>query len=157
MKTEDLFAEQTCPRCGNAYKKAVSFCPHCGYVKEESWLDALTDLFGAGGATGTSQSHLISAVMSGLVGLYLLVDALRKGSLGGLLIAAIALIIALRAWILSRRAGESTDVVPHSAEYAPETHEVDDAIPLQKFFCENCGTEVTEDARECPKCGMKFG
>jgi hypothetical protein len=24
------------------------------------------------------------------------------------------------------------------------------------FFCENCGTKVSVDAIECPKCGMKF-
>jgi predicted RNA-binding Zn-ribbon protein involved in translation (DUF1610 family) len=28
--------------------------------------------------------------------------------------------------------------------------------PAPKFFCDNCGTEVEQNASECPKCGRNF-
>ena len=162
MDTTDLFAEKKCPRCGNMYKKVATFCPHCGYVKEHSWLDDIGDLFGGSSSSGSGRSSstsMVSVVIAILVGIYLLIDAVRKESLMGMIAAGIAFIVAFRAWWASRRAQEQPTVHDEAEEEQIDVHEEtpSDIVSSQKFFCENCGIEVGEDASQCPKCGMKFG
>lgn len=163
MDTTDLFAEKKCPRCGNMYKKVATFCPHCGYTKEHSWLDDIGDLFGesssSSGPGRSSSTSMVSVVIAILVGIYLLIDAVRKESLVGMIAAGIAFIVALRAWWASRRTQEQPTVHEGPDDEPTDMREEapSDIVSSQKFFCENCGTEVREDASQCPKCGMKFG
>ncbi len=164
METNDLFDERKCPQCGNMFKKAATFCPHCGYVKEHSWLDDIGDLFGGSSSPSpssgrSSSASMVSVVIAVLFGSYLLIDAVRKESLMGMIAAGIAFLVALRAWWASRRTQEQPTMHDESKEEQIAVHEEtpSDIVSSQKFFCENCGTEVREDAAECQKCGMKFG
>jgi predicted RNA-binding Zn-ribbon protein involved in translation (DUF1610 family) len=38
--------------------------------------------------------------------------------------------------------------------FKPKEKEKEQSSP--KFFCDNCGTEVGQEATECPKCGRQF-
>jgi rubrerythrin len=174
MSGEYLFREIQCERCGRTRMKEASFCPHCGYAEEESWWKRVANLFrGSAGANKTTSSALLSAFLGLAVASFFLFEAIRKESVASLAIALVAIIAALRAWFSTRnrveeatdparppRSGESGGEEPLSLEDDESEHSTDPLETIlsgQKFFCENCGNEVREDARECPKCGMKFG
>lgn len=160
MSNQDLYAEQTCPRCGGTFHKVSSFCPHCGYVKAESWWDKLLGVFRS--TTSVEPSKPTSAaVVSTLVGLVLagffLYQALQRDSIQSWLLAVFSFIMALRAWFSTRSRTAPVDRKDHTDLPDLDEAEGSDSSPIpQRFFCENCGAEVPDDATTCPKCGMKF-
>ncbi|MGH2567265.1 MAG: zinc-ribbon domain-containing protein [Bacteroidota bacterium] len=161
MSGKDLYAKQTCPRCGKSILEVATFCPHCGYVKEESWWRRIVDFFRS---TTSSEkgSRSSSAVFSTLVGLlaagFFLYQALQKDSIQSWFLALFALVMALRAWFSARNRAEGAEVETETALHEVDEDKPSAGMPIpQRFFCENCGTEVPADAAACPKCGMKFG
>lgn len=161
MSNEDLFAQQTCPRCGGAFAKVQTFCPHCGYVKEESWWERLLNVFRSSSSVETApatRGNLVSFLIGLAVSGFFVYQALQTGSIQSWLLALFSLIMAVRAWFVSPKTVPQTDggeVV--EAEDHPSGHERASSPTDQHFYCENCGTEVAADATDCPKCGMKFG
>jgi ribosomal protein L37E len=161
MKNEDLFAQQTCPRCGGSYAKAQSFCPHCGFLREETWWEKLVKVFRSGSTAETSQTtrgNLISFLIGLAVSGFFVYQALKTESIQDWLLALFSLIMAFRAWFASPKPtppiGEGEEA---EAEHHASSHEEAFSPSDQHFYCENCGTEVAADATACPKCGMKFG
>ncbi|HWP83278.1 MAG TPA: zinc-ribbon domain-containing protein [Bacteroidota bacterium] len=162
MATSNINEQVECRRCGGVRHKAVTFCPHCGYVEEESFFDKLRDLLDSSGSNGRSGAGLLSALIGLLVAAFFLLDAIRDESFISALIALFAFAGALRAWWSTRERTEDASEAPFPTSQHPEEVEEESEppagqVPDSKFFCENCGTEVAEDATECPKCGMKFG
>jgi len=152
---EDLYIEEQCPQCGQKKLKNASFCPHCGYVKKKSWIDSLREVFGRGGmqeaagrrSRGPTASTIIGILFAG----YLVYSAIEKNSVQSLIMALLVLFAVLQSWYSSRKKAQTTDRQPNN-------HQVTESeTPEDKFFCENCSTQVDAQARECPKCGMKFG
>lgn len=159
MSNEDLFAQQTCPRCGGSFAKAQSFCPHCGYVKEQSWWEKLLNVFRSSSSVETApatRGNLISFLIGLAVSGFFVYQALQTGSLQSWLLALFTLIMAFRAWFASPKHPSQTDE-GEVAEADQPPSESTFSPTDQHFYCENCGTEVAADASACPKCGMKFG
>lgn len=161
MSDQDLYTEQTCPRCGGSFLKVSSFCPHCGYVKEESWWDKLLNVFRSTTSVETTKPTS-AAIISTLLGLVLagffLYLAIQKGSAQSWLLAILSFVMAIRAWFTTRSRTEKVEPQNHTDQPDLDEEEGSEAHPIpQRFFCENCGTEVPADVSDCPKCGMKFG
>jgi DNA-directed RNA polymerase subunit RPC12/RpoP len=159
MAATDIYEQVKCPQCGGVRYKAVTFCPHCGHREEESLLDRLRE-FLSGGSKSKAGAGLLSAFVSLIIAIFFLLDAIRAQSLVSLLVAMFAFAGAIRAWWTTRDQGEDSIAIelppPRSQEEEPEAAH-SETVPASKFFCENCGTEVAEDATQCPKCGMRFG
>ncbi|MCI0708338.1 MAG: hypothetical protein L0Y80_12740 [Ignavibacteriae bacterium] len=161
MSSENLYAEQTCPRCGKTFLKAASFCPHCGYVKSESWWERLTSGFRSG-SDSPSQPVTSSRVFSTVVGLavagFFLYQALQTGSIQSWIISLFSFAMAARAWFTTQKQYDDTRVERTTTLEDVEAQEDSAADPQDQFFyCENCKALVPPDATTCPKCGMDFG
>jgi ribosomal protein L40E len=165
MNSQQLYAQQTCPRCGGTFPKAQTFCPHCGYIKEESWWARLLEWFRPTPTAETakpSSANFLSTLIGLVVAGFFLYRALEQNSLQSWLLAIVSLAIAIRAWFSARKGPEPTggseqgEVDLHPGEPVGEK-EPASTPTTQHFFCENCGTEVAPDAIQCPKCGMEFG
>jgi RNA polymerase subunit RPABC4/transcription elongation factor Spt4 len=161
MSNEDLFSQQTCPRCGGSFAKAQSFCPHCGYIQEESWWEKLIRIFrpdSSAEAARATRGNLVSFLIGLAVSGFFVYQALKTESIQNWLLALFSLIMAFRAWFASPKPtpqteeGEAVEV-----EHHPSSREEASSPTAVHFYCENCGTEVAADATACPKCGMKFG
>ncbi len=135
--------------------KSSSFCPHCGYVQEESQWDKLTR--GLTGRKKPTKATLFSSLVAlALAGIFLY-RAFVKGSLSSILFALVALAGALQAWLSKKHAGEEAES-EESAESKVEDAIIKEPTALSEhIYCENCGTEVTAEALQCPKCGKMFG
>ena len=155
MTTENLYKEAPCRKCGKMKLKSSSFCPHCGHVQEEGWLDRIRDRFGAGGGASFSLSTVIAAVV--LIGAVILaVDAIADGRYSDLITIAVLVLVSLRAFYRMRGQTERADAgsKPATRERSDSLTETDDLAT--HYACENCGTQVAADAKECPKCGTRF-
>lgn len=161
MRNEDLFAQQACPRCGGLFAKVQTFCPHCGYVKEESWWEKLLSVFRSSSSVEsapTTRGNLISFLIGLAVSGFFVYQALKNESIQSWLLALFSLIMAFRAWFSSPRPmSQSDEGEKLEADHPSANHERTFSALDQHFFCENCGAEVAADASACPKCGMKFG
>ncbi len=161
MKAEDLYQEYKCPRCGKAVLRLASFCPHCGHVKEESWWDKIQDFFQSTRtpeASRPTSKKVFSTLLGLLIAGFFFYQALQKGSIQSGFVALISFAMAVRAWFSTRDRVEeaSTDRVTTVEDL--DKDEEDGSLPApQRFFCENCNTEVPADASICPKCGTRFG
>lgn len=150
MNTEDLYKESPCSNCGQPVLESASFCAHCGYVKKKRMGEGL---FRSGGKGG---SGLTVSVLLGLgFAVYLAYRAAAEESLQSLIMAVFVLLAVLQSWLAARKRAQQTE--EKAGEHTGEEMEQAEDPLEQKFFCENCGTRVAEDAKECPKCGMKFG
>jgi len=161
MNDENLYAEQICPKCGRSFLKASSFCPHCGYVKEESWWGRLTGGV-RGGSSSQPQPVTPSKLLGTLIGLavagFFLYQALQTGSIQSWGLALLSFVMAIRAWFTTKTRFEDDKVERTTTLEDIEEQEDSVADPQsQHFFCENCSTKVPAEATSCPKCGMKFG
>ena len=158
MNTEELYREVPCRRCGKMKLKSSSFCPHCGYVQEESWLDRLRNrLAGGGTQAGGSRNVLVVAIASAvLVGAaFLAYDAVVDGRYEDLVTIAVIVLLSIRAFYRIRTrsgmpGGTSGDEPAESAVSPTE------GVPAPQYTCENCGTRVDAGATECPRCGTRF-
>jgi RNA polymerase subunit RPABC4/transcription elongation factor Spt4 len=151
---EDLYIEEQCRQCGQKKLKNASFCPHCGYVKQKSWFDSLGEIFGRGGVSEGTGGGLKGPTVPTIIGIlfagYLVYSAIEKNSVQSLIMALLVLFAVLQSW-LSGKKKSVADKEPGGASVEEST------VPKDKFFCENCSAQVDADARQCPKCGMKFG
>ncbi|HEX9615753.1 MAG TPA: zinc ribbon domain-containing protein [Bacteroidota bacterium] len=158
MTGEDLYKEEQCTQCGQNKLKNASFCPHCGYVKKRTLFDSLRERF-----SGSSKEESVEAKpgmgVSTFVGLifagYLLYTAIVEESIQSIIIASLILFTVLQSWYAARKRRRKGREA--SAGAIGEVHEADSDPLEDKFFCENCGNQVAAEAKECPKCGMKFG
>lgn len=154
MTGEDLYIEEQCPQCGQKKLKNASFCPHCGYVKKKGWLDSLGELFGRRGDSGGSGSALKGPTFPVVMGLlfagYLVYTAIEEGSVQSLIMALLVLFAVLQSWLTGKKK-------PSGDHQEGKAEKEENLAPSDKFFCENCSTEVDASASQCPKCGMKFG
>ncbi|MEX1138292.1 MAG: hypothetical protein WEF53_02955 [Bacteroidota bacterium] len=154
MTGEDLYIEEQCPQCGQKKLKNASFCPHCGYVKKKSWLDSLGGIFSRGGASEGSGSALKGPTVSMVIGLlfagYLVYTAIEKSSVQSLIMALLVLFAVLQSWLTGKKK-------PSGDHQEGKAENEEPLVPSDKFFCENCSTQVDANASQCPKCGMKFG
>ncbi len=161
MAEYDLYTEVKCPKCGQMRQKVASFCPHCGYVVEESWWEKVVGVFRSEETPvgeRKPRGNTISALLSlGFIG-YLLYTAIEKESVQSLIVAVIMLVLAVRAWLRGpRRESQGTEGDGETLKERERGEETPPQPLSDKFFCENCGTEVGGDAVSCPKCGMHFG
>ena len=153
--TEDLYREIPCPNCGQMRLAVVSFCPHCGAVSKAGWLEKITKQLKSGGPEGASEGagkRSIPLLMGLLVAVYFLYVAITEGSVQGYVIAALSIMFLLRSLFSDPKSAS-----PGAVEGVRGGSSASEEVPGDNFFCENCGTKVSEDATECPKCGMKFG
>jgi len=156
MKTEDLYAEVPCPRCGKNRLKSSSFCPHCGHVHEESWLDRLRGRLGGEGIQRPNSLVLAVALLGLGVAAVLAAAAIAEGRYRDLIAIAVIAALSIRAFLRLRKGtGPAHDAEPHDApdDGGPD-READPSTP--HYSCEKCGTTVRSDATECPKCGTRF-
>ncbi len=157
MNTDDLYAEVTCRRCGKGRLKSSTFCPHCGLVQEETWVDRLRERLrgGSGQAKeGLSPTLIVALAMLAIAGI-LAVDAIVDGRYSDLITVALLVLFSLRAFF-RRKSSPSTSPErrPTSSEKTTVEAGTDDLAT--HYACENCGTQVAADASQCPKCGMRF-
>jgi len=153
--TEDLYKEVPCKRCGQKKLAIASFCPHCGEIVSESWIESVVKRFRSDGGAEGKSINIVPVLVGLIVAGYFLYTAIERESIQGLIIALLSLFFVFRSMFSgSKRSVQSnsgSEPSVHEAENAPDDPFSD------KFFCENCGTKVPGDASECPKCGMKFG
>lgn len=156
MKTEDLYAEVPCSRCGKSRLKSSSFCPHCGYVHEESWLERLKDRLGGGGGQRRSPVVLAVALLGLGVAAVLAAGAIAEGRTRDLIAIATIAALAIRAFLRSRKE-PGPPQEPESSDATDDDGPDKEADPSSPHYsCENCGATVRSDATECPKCGTRF-
>ncbi len=152
--TEDLYKEVPCKRCGQKMLAIASFCPHCGEIVSEGWFERVLRRFRSDDG-GIGLANMLPVLVGLVVAGYFLYTAIEQGSIQGYILAFFSLLFAFRALFSgSRQSGRV------NSEGQPTIHDADeppDDTPADKFFCENCGTEVPGESTECPKCGMKFG
>ncbi|MBI2618967.1 MAG: hypothetical protein HYW57_02695 [Ignavibacteriales bacterium] len=136
--------------------KTASFCPHCGHIEKEHWWDRIRDRFQGDGSTSgarPTQAALVSTLMGLAIASYFLYTAIQKESIQSLILAVLTFIFVLRSWFAARKRKEDSE-----SDESTTTHVFDaEEILENKFYCENCGARVDQDADQCPKCGMKFG
>ena len=153
--TEDLYKEIPCKRCGQKRLAIASFCPYCGEVVEESWVEKVVKSLQPGEGTDGKGVNLVPVLLGLIIAAYFLYTAIERESIQGLIFALLSIFFVIRSMFSgSPRSGQS------DSGKLPSVHEADNAPDdpfSDKFFCENCGTKVPADATECPKCGMKFG
>jgi RNA polymerase subunit RPABC4/transcription elongation factor Spt4 len=157
MKTEELYAEVPCRQCGKNKLKSSSFCPHCGHVQEESWLDRLRGYLGGGGDQAGSRNPLavVIAVVVLAGAAVLAVNAILEGRYSDLISIAIFVLIGIRAFFRMRNAGGGSGQTSESRPDQTVSHTDDDDLATH-YVCENCATQVAGDATQCPKCGSRF-
>lgn len=156
MKTEELYTEVPCQRCGKSRLKWSSFCPHCGYVQEESFLERLRSRLGGGG----SPSRTALAVAIALLGLgtaaVLAAEAIAEGRIRDLIAIATIAVLSIRAFLhLRKKTGQANAPEPDGAA-DDDVGEEDANARTPHPACENCGAVVQSDAVQCPKCGARF-
>ena len=156
MTTEDLYAEVPCSRCGKSRLKSASFCPHCGYIHESSWLERLKSSLGGGGGRQRSPLALAVALLGLGVAAVLAAAAIAEGRTRDLIAIATIAALAIRAFLRSRKQPGPAEVpaADGRADNDGSDETTDPSIP--HYSCENCGTTVRSDATECPKCGTHF-
>ncbi len=131
----------------------ASFCPHCGYVHEETWFDRLKERLGSSGEEKREEptkSAIYSVLLSLLVAGFFLYQAIRSESLPSLIAALITLVYAYRAWLSTRNKMEEAGASPVDRET-----EIDD-IFKPVILCEKCQARIEADTIQCPKCGMVY-
>ncbi|MBM4170181.1 MAG: hypothetical protein FJ215_13650 [Ignavibacteria bacterium] len=149
----DLYAENQCRRCGKMKLRNASFCPHCGYVHEETWFDRLKERLGASGEEKRekpTKSATYSVLLTLLVAGFFLYQAIWEESLPSLIAALITLVYAFRAWLSTRNKLEEVETPPARPE-----NELDD-IFKPVILCEKCNARIEADTIQCPKCGMVY-
>lgn len=133
----------------------ASFCPHCGEVVSESWIEKAAKGLRSDSGTNGKGVNLVPVLIGIIIAGYFLYTAIEQQSIQGFIIAILSLFFAFRAMVSGssrpRQTNEEDQPSVHEAENVPDDPFAD------KFFCENCGTKVPADAMVCPKCGMKFG
>ena len=159
MKTEELYAEVPCRRCGKSKLRSSSFCPHCGHVQEETWFDRLRNRLGGAGGEGAGTRNSLAIVIASVVlagAAFLAVDAISEGRYTDLITIGVMVLLSIRAFMRMRNKsaspGEATTEA--STDRTVSRAQTDDLAP--QYSCENCGTRVDVDAAECPKCGTRF-
>lgn len=155
MNTEDLYRQSPCPQCGQPIFDSVSFCAHCGYAKKQRrWEDTLSRRRGGGEGAPKGSGFSISVLLGLGFAAYLIYRAVTGESLQNFIVAMLVLFSVLHSWLSARKKARQ---LPDAGEQEKDTATDPADDPLgQKFFCENCGTRVAEDASQCPKCGWKF-
>lgn len=160
METKSLHEENGCKRCGKTKLKSSSFCPHCGYVHEETFIDRIRDFFSGfqkeEKKTPVTRSGYYSVILTLLVSIYFFYEAITKRSLFSLAPAIFTLIYAIKGWLTERKKHEDSAHQDLPGHVKPEA-EVRDDVLSQLFFCEECGAEIGEHDERCKKCGMQFG
>lgn len=156
MTGEDLHREVQCPRCGRRRLAVASFCPHCGYVPRNSWFEKISKAFRTSEQAGTISSGRKvtgSVLVSIVVGAYFLYLGITEGSFQAIVVGILSFYFALRSWISPAKPPRGASNGPSPSSGVTELRD----NPLEdKFFCENCGTQVSRDATQCPKCGRRF-
>jgi len=155
MTDHNLYAEHQCKRCGKMKLRNASFCPHCGYAREETWFDRLKEKLTTSEETKPAKptkSAMYSVLLSLLIAGFFLYQAVRDDSIPSLFAAAVALIYAFRAWLSTRNKIEES-----GTGETPQTREQDtDDIFKPIVRCENCNARIDVDTIQCPKCGMVY-
>ena len=156
MTGEDLYREVQCPRCGGKRLAVASFCPHCGYVPGDSWFEKISKAFRTSepaGAISSNRKLTGPMLVSIVVGVYFLYLGITEGSFQAIVVGILSFYFALRSWFAPPKPshGASNGSSPSSG-----VEELRDNPLENKFFCENCGTQVSRDAIQCPKCGRQF-
>lgn len=158
MKTEELYAEVPCRRCGKTKLKSSSFCPHCGHVQEETWLDRLRHSVGGARGEGPGSRHplvvaIAAAVLAGA--LFLAYEALADGRYEDLVTIVVIVFLVIRAFHRVRKLpgvpGQASED-GHAGSASSPAEEAD----APEIRCTNCGARIDADAKECPRCGTRF-
>jgi ribosomal protein L40E len=156
--SEDLYKEVVCRRCGQKKLEIASFCPHCGETVKRSWIETIIRKGlreGEADGSGSKGVTVIPILLGLLIAAYFFYTAIENKSIQGLILALLSLYFAFRSIVSGSK--RSPDLKSDDQTVIREEQEgPDDHFP-DKFFCENCGTSVSRDATECPKCGMRFG
>ena len=156
MTGEDLHREVQCPRCGGKYLAVATFCPHCGYVPGDSWFEKISKAFRTSeraGAISSGPKVTGALLVSIVVGAYFLYLGITEGSFQAIVVGIISFYFALRSWFAPAKPPRGASSSSSSSSGVVELRD----NPLEdKFFCENCGTQVSRDATQCPKCGRQF-
>ena len=155
---EDLYREVPCRRCGQKKLAVASFCPHCGETVKQGWFEKVTKGIRSDGGTGESRFssvQVIPVLLGLLISGYFFYTAIEQESIQGLIIALLSLFFAFRSMVSG--SSRSPQMKSEDQTVIHEDQDTPDDPIADKFFCENCGTRVSGDATECPKCGMKFG
>src|SRR3989338_6772578 len=92
--TDDLYKEVPCKRCGQKRLAVASFCPHCGEIAKESWIEKITKIFHSDEEPGRPDSktvNLIPILLALIIAGYFFYTAIERESLQGLIVALLSL------------------------------------------------------------------
>ena len=157
---QDLYAEESCPKCNGRMLKVASFCPHCGWRRPSGWWDRLW-----GGRPSDvpedRPSFSLGSLLPLLIGLgiaLLVIFQIIKGEDLDVVITLFGILyLVWRGWGIARTRAETITDEHQAPSKGPSSPPGPSGSVPDRFYCENCGSEVEPDALFCSSCGLKFG